>query len=298
VSLAKGGGGGGGGGSGVAPTVTSTNPSFAFQDTTIDVSIFGSDFTNGASAAWSVNGNTSHVQVKSTKFVSATELKASIVIPAAAPVAKYDVVVTLSNGKKGVGAEKFEVLLGDPTAAYLFPLDDAALDVKSDRQFTSGGNSVYGDGVCGVGSKIFATEAASNSGDATMQTNNPTRKDRKCAAYPRKLTVVFGPGDQQTSAVFINTRHIQNTTYSLPIGFTDRHILNINEARCDGLRWTRNGAGGEFLGGDSVNVTRVDASTWLVESQPYPNNKAYCNNTGQLHHLNVRFTVVANRPMP
>jgi hypothetical protein len=186
----------------------------------------------------------------------------------------------------------------DPTASFLFPLDGTGLDVLSDGQFTSGGNSVYANGVCGVSSKIFATLAASNSGDATMQTNNPTNKDRKCAAYPRKLTVVFGPGDQQTSAVFINARHIQNTTYSLPVGETDHHILNINEARCDGLRWTTHGAGSEYLGGDSVNVTRVDASTWLVESQPYPNNKAYCNNTGQLHHLNVRFTVVSSTPLP
>ena len=90
VSLAKGGGGGGGGGtggSGVAPTVSSPSPSFAFQDTTIDVTIVGSDFTNGASAAWSLNGNTSYVQVKSTKFLSATELKVSLVVPASAPAA-------------------------------------------------------------------------------------------------------------------------------------------------------------------------------------------------------------------
>jgi hypothetical protein len=186
----------------------------------------------------------------------------------------------------------------DPTASYLFPTDDAALDVRSDGQFVSGEHSVYANGVCGVSGKIFATEAASNSGDATLQTNNPTNKDRKCTTYPRKLTVVFGTGDEQTSAVFMNLRHIQNTTYSIPIGTTDRHILNLNEDRCGGLRWTTHSADGTYLGGDSVNVTRVDESTWLVASQDYPNNKAYCNNTGQLYHLNVQFTVKSSYPLP
>ena len=186
----------------------------------------------------------------------------------------------------------------DPAASFLFPVDDAALDVRSDHQYLSGPSSVYANGVCGVNSKIFATEGASNSGDAIMHTDNPKFSDRKCALYPRKLTVVFGPGDESVSTVFINVRHIQNTTFSIPVGTTDRHILNLNEGRCDGLRWTTVDGGGTFLGGDSVNVTRVDASTWLVESQPYPNNKAYCNNTGQLHHLNARFTVVSSYPLP
>jgi hypothetical protein len=157
---------------------------------------------------------------------------------------------------------------------------------------------VYADGVCGVKSLIFATLENSNSGDAVMQTNNPARKDRQCAVFPRTLTVQFGPGDQQTSTISMNTRHIQNTTYSLPIGSTDHHILAITESRCGGLRWTTNAASGEYLGGDSVNVTRVDASTWLVASQAYPNNKAYCNNTGTLHHLNVRFTIRSAKPLP
>jgi hypothetical protein len=187
---------------------------------------------------------------------------------------------------------------GDPSASFLFPIDDAALDVRSDYQFVSGSNSVYAHGVCGVQGRLFATEAASNSGDATLQTNNPSTKDRKCAVWPRKLTVVFGPGDQQTSTVFINLRHIQNTTFSIPIGTTDRHPLHLNEDRCDGLSWVTQLADGTMRGADSVNVTRVDASTWLVESQPYPNNRAYCVNTGQLHHLNVRFTVVSSSPQP
>ena len=294
-SLAK---GGGGGSSGTAPTVSSTSPSMAFQDTTIDVSVFGSGFTTGAKAAWSLNGDTTKVHVKSTKVISSTELAVRIEIPAFAPVATYDVEVMLTNGKKGVGAEMFEVLQGDPEASFLFPLDDAALGVRSDHLYVSGTTSVYASGVCGVNAKIFATTEASNSGDAVMQMENPRFSARKCADYPRTLTVVFGPGDQQTGTANMNVRHIANTSYSMPIGSTDHHAFVITEARCGGLRWTTQNPAGEYFGGDSVNVTRVDASTWLVESQPYPNNKAHCANNGQLYNIDVRLIVKSDRPLP
>ena len=186
----------------------------------------------------------------------------------------------------------------DPTASFLFPTDNTGLDVWSDGTYVSGANSVYADGVCGVNAKIFATTEASNSGDAVMQMENPRYSARKCADYPRTLTVVFGPGDQQTGTANMNVRHIANTTYSMPIGSTDHHAFVITEARCGGLRWNTQSPTGEFFGGDSVNVTRVDASTWLVESQPYPNNKAHCANNGQLYNLNVRFTIKSSYPLP
>lgn len=296
VSFAKGGSGGGGS---VAPTVTSTNPSFAHQDTTIDVSVFGTGFTTGAKATWSLSGDTTKVHVKSTKVVSSTEILAKIEVPAGAPVATYDVEVTLTNGKKGVGAEMFEVLEGDPTAELHFPLDDAALGVRSDRQFVNGTASVYAEGVCGVKAKIFATEAYSNSGDLTMQTSNPSSKDRRCAAYPRTLTIVYAPGDQQSSTIFMNLREIANTTYQIPIGTTVRRALSMQEGRCDRLAWRGTLADGtDTNGADSVNVTRLTAKSWLVESQPYPFNEAYCRATGQKFNVAVRFTVVASKELP
>jgi len=267
------------------------------RDTTIDVSVFGTGFTTGAKATWSLAGDTTQVHVKSTKVVSSDKLIARIQVPATAPLTSYDVEVTLSNGKKGVGAEMFEVLLGDPSASFWFPTDDALLGLRSDGQFLSGASSVYTGGVCGVNSKIFATTAASNSGDAIMHTNNPANKDRKCAQYPRKITVVFGPGDQSTSPAFINVREIANTSYQIPIGATVRRALHINEARCDGLVFTGQFAG-VSTGADSVNVTRTGGSSWLVETQPFPDNEAYCRLTGQKHNIAVRFTVVTDRPMP
>jgi hypothetical protein len=299
VGLAKGSGGGGGGGS-VAPTITATDPASAVRDTTIDVTIFGSGFTTGAKATWSLAGDTGFVHVKSTKVVASDRLIARIEVPATAPIAVYDVEVTLSNGKKGVGAEMFEVQLGDPTAAFWFPTDDASLGLRSDHLFMNGTSSVYANGVCGVNSKLFATGAASGSGDAIMHTNNPQSKDRKCSSYPRTVTLEYGPGDVEAAPVFINVREIANTTFQIPVGTTAQRILRVNVGgRCEGLAWADQLANGTNTnGGDRVNVTRVDASTWLVQSQPYPDNQAYCITTGQLYHLNVQFLVVTDRPMP
>lgn len=186
----------------------------------------------------------------------------------------------------------------DPSAAFWFPLDDATLGLRSDHLFVSGTSSVYAHGVCGVNSKIFATESASNSGDAIMHTNNPRFGDRKCANYPRNVTIEYGPGDVESATVFMNVRQIANTTYQIPTGTTVRRVLAIQAGRCESLRFITATADGTYLGADSVNVTRVDASTWLVETQPAPNNKAYCNATGQLYNIAVRFTVVSSSALP
>ena len=186
----------------------------------------------------------------------------------------------------------------DPTASFWFDLDDAALGLRSDHLYVNGTSSVYDKGVCGVNTRIFAT-ASTSSGDAIMHTDNPKFSDRKCQDYPRKVTVVYGPGDEETSTVFINVREIANTTYQIPIGETVRRGLHVNAGRCDGLVWQAQlGDGTSTNGADSVNVTRTAADTWVVETQPYPDNEAYCKATGQKVNIAVRFTVIASAPLP
>ena len=297
VGLAKGGGaGGGGGGSSVAPTVTSATPSSAFQDTTLDVVILGAGFTAGAKATWSLAGDTTLVHVKSTKVLASDRILVQIDVPSNAPIAAYDVEVLLSNGKKGVGAEMFKVLDGGPRASFWFPLDDATLSVRSDHLYLNGDYSVYGDAVCGVNSRIFTGPDAS--GDAIMHTDNRRYADKKCPQYPRRITVVYGPGDSESVTTFMNLRAIVNSTFTIPIGATERRALAVRDSRCEGFRFSTRSQTGEFLGADSVNVTRVDASTWNVETQPFPDNEAYCNATGQKFNMNLRFTVKADRPLP
>jgi len=296
----------GGAGSGTL-TVTAANPSQATQDTTLDVSVTGTGFTTGAKAVWALNGDTTLVHVKSTKRVSDTQLVASIVIPANAPVAAYDVQVFLVGGKKGVGAELFTVTLKDPTAQFWFPLDDAALGLQSDHigTYLNGSFSVYGDGVCGVHSKIFSTASASNSGDAIMGTDDSKFGDRHCRDYPRKLHLILRDDlgatvVQLSSTVFMNVHDVENTTDQIAVGSTALRGLTLGEdPHCNGLRWTLVMPDQVTpSGANQVNVTRTSANSWRVQTQPYPNDKAYCLGDSRLYHVPVDFTVVADRPLP
>ena len=279
-------------------TVTSASPPSAPQDTVLDVVVNGSGFERGASARWSSAGDTSLVHVVSTTYVSSTQLKVRLQVPVNAPVSTYDVVVYLVTGKRGVGAELFAVKVGDPQMMMLIPTDDAALSVHSDQLYTSGGYSVYDNGVCGVNAKIFATLAYSNSGDAIMQTDNAKFTDRKCSSYPRKLRVMYPDGTSEVSASLVNLRGIENTTFAIPIGATVRRALHINTggARCGAMHWS-NMYNGTSVPGDSVLVTRVDGQTWDVESQPYPDDRTYCANTATTLHMPVRLRFMSHAPI-
>jgi hypothetical protein len=298
ASLAKGGGSGGSTG---ALAVTATAPTSAKQDTTVDVTINGSGFTSGATATWSLGGDTTKVHVQSTKFVSSGQLVARIVVPSAAPVASYDVVVTLIGGKKGVGAELFAVTVGDPAATYSFPLADASLNVRSDHAYGDGTYSVYANGACGLQAKIFATAELSNSGDATLNTGSPRSKDRTCVVYPRSFTIVYPDGFTETTGSFSNTQLIENTTSSIPVGATVKRALRFglaSSARCESLIWAATALGGVTVPGDSVLVTRTAPDTWHVQSQPAPDNRAWCKPDGPSYNMDVDFTITSSRARP
>lgn len=98
------------------PTVTATSPSFGDQGTAnLDVQVIGSGFDQGSQAAWDSGGAPyPRITVNSTKFVSSTQLTANITIAANATVQYYDVAVTTSTGRKGVGTELFIVTLATP----------------------------------------------------------------------------------------------------------------------------------------------------------------------------------------
>lgn len=183
----------------------------------------------------------------------------------------------------------------DPTATFKFPLDHALLALKGDGLYSDGANSVYTNGVCGVTAKVFV----GGSGDATMQTNSPRASDRQCRDYPRKMTLAYDDGVSETIAVFMNLHELQSATFSIPVGATAKREFAINPTqttRCDRLTWS-SGIQGAAIAADSVLVTRVDASTWTVETQPYPNDRAYCTTNGQSYHMRLKFTVVSSRAL-
>lgn len=92
------------------PIVTSADPDNAPQDTTLDVVVNGSGFDRGSSAQWAIAGVPApKVHTNSTRFVSPRQLVANITIALDADVVLYDVMVTTSGGKKGIGTELFAV---------------------------------------------------------------------------------------------------------------------------------------------------------------------------------------------
>lgn len=189
----------------------------------------------------------------------------------------------------------------DPRATFLLPVDDASLGLKSDHLFVSGTSSVYADGVCGVDSKIFATTELSNSGDAIMQTDNPKYSNRKCASYPRTVVIDYGDGSTPVATTtFMNVGDIERENVvadQIPIGSWRLRALHVNDSRCGGLVFQDHISDGTLTGADSVVVTRTAADTWVVTTQPAPNDKAYCKADGQLYHIPVNLTVVSSRPL-
>jgi probable HAF family extracellular repeat protein len=93
------------------PTVTSVNPSYGHQaDALVTVRIVGSGYDVGSAASWERDGVAdAKITVHETRFVSSGELSATISIAADATIDLYDVAVTTSTRKKGIGMERFEV---------------------------------------------------------------------------------------------------------------------------------------------------------------------------------------------
>jgi hypothetical protein len=92
------------------PIISGTNPTAAPQDTTLDVTVSGSNFSRGSSVTFGVAGTPNgQVVTNSTRYVSQRELRANISIAADASVGSYDVIVTTAEGRKGIGTEMFAV---------------------------------------------------------------------------------------------------------------------------------------------------------------------------------------------
>ena len=94
------------------PTVESADPATAPQDTTLDVHVFGTNYDGGSRVDFSRGGVVDpKLQVNSTTFRSSRELVANVTVAPDAATVSYDIVVTKSTGKKGIGTEKFAVLV-------------------------------------------------------------------------------------------------------------------------------------------------------------------------------------------
>ena len=92
--------------------VTAADPSAADQGTiSLPVTIKGNGFKKGAKAKFYVAGTSDPggITVSSTRFISSTQLTATIDVAATAVVAGFDIVVTNADGRTGKGTELFKV---------------------------------------------------------------------------------------------------------------------------------------------------------------------------------------------
>ncbi|AMW04178.1 hypothetical protein [Gemmatimonas phototrophica] len=186
----------------------------------------------------------------------------------------------------------------DPTATWYLPAANSGL-TGDGAYLTSGSTeSVYANGVCGVSTRIFAS--ATGSGDATLQTDNPTSKTRTCAAFPRKVTLSYvneaGVAIVDRRPVFMNVRSIATFGSAIAVGETRDGIFAVNlsgtGSGCNALRWNIV-FDGATTGASYISVTRLDPTTYQVRSAP--GAKAYCVDNGQLYDIHVNFRLVSSR---
>src|SRR4029079_3947382 len=74
------------------------------------VRVIGSGYAPGSNVSFAIAGvATNKIVTNRTTFVSSTEVVANITISQTADLTAYDVIVILSDGKKGIGTEMFLV---------------------------------------------------------------------------------------------------------------------------------------------------------------------------------------------
>jgi len=129
-----------GGPAGAKVRVTEAIPSEAPQEVTLEVEVIGSGFDDGSGVEFLLAGqSTPGVKVISSQFASDKKLISILTIAADADVALYDIEVTTSRGKKGIGSEKFSVKLkGAPTD---LPVNAKFRDVSGDGVLSDGGGT-------------------------------------------------------------------------------------------------------------------------------------------------------------
>jgi len=182
--------------------VTSATPNNAQQGTTgLNVTVGGSGFAKGAKATWHVSGttDTGGVTVNSTTFISSTQLVANITIAGNATVSGYDIVVTNTSGRTGVGGDLFTVK-PEAVTSELYSTDASGTSV-----------TVQGDGL-----------SLSSSGASTY-TNTPL----SCSTAPNSTCTIMSllPNDWYLRLGSQTYRTIRLTFIALP-GSPDESALD------------------------------------------------------------------------
>jgi len=250
-------------------TVTSTDPTYAFQgDSVLTVRVKGTGFAAGAHASWQINGDTTHVHEISTSFVSSTEVVATIKVDIDAPTALYDVVVTLLNGKKGVGAELFTVKPVNERQQEPIPIS-ATMNDSGVYRIHSDGRGEYINGMQGMVAVIdqFGNlQISPNNGQGTTPAQRQLTFDFSVPADPLNTyrPDVSGQINFKILSIDYDNPRIQDlgvsgnpssACYRVTVAF--RNLVTANQIDFS----TAINAQATY-----VLITRTGASTWTVVS--------------------------------
>jgi hypothetical protein len=296
------------------PTVATVDPAYAAQGVTLDVRVVGTGYDQGSMVQLEVGGvPAAGIITNSTHYVSSTELVANLTVATDAEVRLYDVAVTTSRGRKGIGTEKFEVKtygwtdLDSRINVYLYSTmpdgatrtllygDGRGLD---GAQSAVAGESAYPGERCGVRGKLFNSTSASKSGDAVFQ---PAMDPDKSSCGQRSTRAEFTVGSPVTQNPFANVRQIwrlgPDEVLVQQMGWGNSGWLPCG-TRLTTLKY-------EPAQGSGVEVTRLadqgTARVWRITSTG--NHKASCykssGNTAtlaSLHYLPFHLVIVEVPP--
>lgn len=261
------------------PTVSAVAPDSATRDTTLDLTVTGQNFDNGSRVDLALAGVVSDsVRTNRTTFVNSRKLVANITIAAGADTGKYDVVVTASTGKKGIGTELFAIKLADIPLAVAFADDASLYKITSDGKF----GGIYTNGVCGVSATL-------NLGDVRLspQQSQIPGKDKGTCGSARFIALNFddpltlGASTASGQSNFMSVDKVQRVTAD---SGTVLHKAQLN-GTCSRLVFNPS----EFPGTSLVQVTNTGFGTWIVSAPP--GSVAYCVGRVAFYHMSFSITV-------
>ena len=195
--------------------VTAATPPSAYQGTIqLDVVVSGSGFDRSAKVQYFVSGTTNPggIEVTNVRFNSAKELVTTIDVAETADLASFDIVVTLSSGRKGKGTTLFTVKSRStgPDGYYSENLGTLPGDKYSDAWDVNAAGNVVGRSY-GSGMKAFYWAG-------TM--------------YPLPGSAAARDTPPYTVAWDVEANGISNGPDEIAVGYEDRTICESKDGPC------------------------------------------------------------------
>lgn len=130
-----------------SPAVFSLSPAYGRQEETLDITISGSNFYEGATVVFSGIG----ITVNSVTVNSTTQMTANITVANDAALGIRDVTVTNIDEQSGIKTQSFEV--------KVYTSDEEQVEIDSDQDNTVTLNAEAGDVVVEVPANTFSSDA-------------------------------------------------------------------------------------------------------------------------------------------